>query len=246
MRIATSVIAGFSLLMALALPVAAQQATPNAPASPGAGVSQGAPPAGMMGAQGRGGMGMMMGSSGISGDDEDDANDDTGRMRRAHRRHEGRGAPMQIIINIGPDNRVETEERGWRGGEGGGPRRGMMGREWRGGSMGEHAGAHLDYLHDQLQLTPEQQPAWDRFASAVRAVATRMHPGSAGMMQGQNLEQRLAAQETVLNARLDAVQSVRAALSDLTSALNDTQKHTLDEVSAEFMHGRSMMRSLSR
>ncbi len=122
----------------------------------------------------------------------------------------------------------------------------MMGRDWRGHSMAEHVGAHLDYLHDQLQLTPEQQPAWDRFASAVRAAATRMHPGPAGMMQGQTLEQRLAAQEAMLNARLDAVQSVRTALSGLTSALNDTQKHTLDEVSAEFMHGRSMMQSRSR
>ncbi len=150
---------------------------------------------------------------------------------------------MQIIINIGPDNRVETEERGWRGGEGGGPRRGMMGREWHGRSMADRVGAHLDYLHDQLQLTPEQQPAWDRFASAVRATATRTHPGPAGMMQGQTLEQRLAAQEAMLNARLDAVQSVRAALSGLTSALNDTQKHTLDEVSAELMPGRSMMQS---
>jgi hypothetical protein len=239
MRIATKVIAGLSLL--LALPAAAQQAAPNAPASPGASVSQGSPPAGMMG-ESRGGMGMMMGSSGISGDDENDADDDASRMRREHHRHEGRGTPMQIIINIGPDNRVETEERGWRGGESGGPRRGMLGREWRGRSMAEHVGAHLDYLHDQLQLTPEQQPAWDRFASAVRAAATRMHTGTAGMMQGQTLEQRLAAQEAMLNARLDAVQAVRAALSGLTSALNDTQKHTLDEVAAEFMPGRSTRR----
>jgi LTXXQ motif family protein len=245
MRIATNVIVGFSLL--LALPAGAQQAAPNAPASPSAGASQGSPPAGMMGGrgmkgEGRGGMGMMMGSSGVSSDDEDDADDDAGRTGRGHHRHEGRSTPMQIIINIGPDYRVETEEHGW-GGRGGGSRSGMMGGERRGRMMADRVTAHLDYLHDQLQLTPEQQPAWDRFTSAVRDAVTHMRPGRAGMAQGQGLDQRLAAQEAMLNARLDAVQSVRAALSSLTSALNDAQKHTLDEVSAEFMPGRSMMQS---
>ena len=175
MRIATRLIVGFSFL--LALPAAAQQAAPNAPASPSAGVSQGSPPAGMMGGMGmmgagRGGMGMMMGSRGMSGRDEDE-DEGTGPMHRWRHGADGRDIPVQVIINIGPDNRVETEERGWRGG-GGGPRWGMMGREWRGRSMADHVAAHLDYLHDQLQLTQEQQPAWDRFASAVRGAVTRM------------------------------------------------------------------------
>jgi hypothetical protein len=227
MRVSISAIAGFSLL--LALPVAAQQAAPNTPA----GVSQGSPgmmggPR-MMGAQGSGGMGMMMGSRGTGGRDEDE-DEDTGPMHRWRHGTGGQGTPMQIIINIGPDNRVETEERGWRG-RGGGPRWGMTGREWRGRSMAEHMGAHLDYLHDQLQLTPEQQPAWDRFAGAVRDAATRMRPGPAGMAQGQSLDQRLAAHEAMLNSRLEATRSVHASLSGLISALNDSQKHTLDEVS---------------
>jgi len=245
MHIATRLIAGFSFL--LALPVAAQQAAPNAPASPSAGVSQGSPPAGtmggmgMMGAQGRGGMGMMMGSRGMSGGDEDE-DEGTGPMHRGRHGADGRGTPMQVIINIGPDNRVETEERGWRGG-GEGPPWGMMGREWRGRSMADHVAAHLDYLHDQLQLTQEQQPAWDRFASAVRGAVARKRPGPSGMVQGQSLEQRLAAQEAMLNSRLEAIRSVHATLSDLTSALNDSQKHTLDEVPIEFMRGRSMMGS---
>ena len=105
----------------------------------------------------------------------------------------------------------------------------------------QHVGAHLDYLHDQLQLTPEQQPAWDRFANAVRDAATRMRPGPAGMAQGQSLDQRFAAHEAMLNSRLEATRSVHAALSGLTSVLNDSQKHTLDETTAEFMTGRSMM-----
>ncbi len=244
MRVSPSAIAGLSLL--LAWPVSAQQAPPNPPAAPSGGVSQASPPAAtmggmrMMGAQARGDTGMMMGSRGMGGDEDED--EDRRPMRRWRDGPEGRGTSMQIIINIGPDNRVETEERGGRGG-GGGHQWGMMGREWRGRSMAEHVGAHLDYLHDQLQLTPEQQPAWDRFANAVRDDATRMRPGPAGMAQGQSLDQRLAAHEAMLNSRLEAIRSVHAAVSDLTSALNDAQKHTLDEVSAEFMPGRSMMQA---
>ena len=118
-----------------------------------------------------------------------------------------------------------------------------MGGEWRGRSMADRVAAHLDYLHDQLQLTQEQQPAWDRFATAVRDAVPRMRSGPAGMIQGQSLEQRLAAYETMLNSRLEAIRSVRTALSGLTNALNDPQKHTLDEVSAGFMPARSMMGS---
>jgi LTXXQ motif family protein len=242
MRTAASMIAGISLL--LIMPVAAQQAPPNAPASPNAGVS---PPAGMtggtgmMGAQGRGGMGMMMGSRGMGGGGDEDEDKD---MHRSHHHDsEGRGIPMQIIINIGPENRVETEERGG-GGAGGGPRWRMMGHDGRGRSLAGHIEAHLDYLRDQLQLTPEQQPAWDRFANAVRdAVSHTRPPGPAGLAQGQSLEQRLASQEDMLNSRLEALRSAHAALSSLTSALNESQKHTLDEISTEFMPGRSMMQS---
>src|SRR5690349_24855209 len=77
-----------------------------------------------------------------------------------------------------------------------------------------------------------------RSASAfVRDATTRMGPGPAGMAQGQSLDQRLAAREAMLNSRLDAIRSVHATLSGLTGALNDSQKRTLDAVSAEFMPG---------
>ncbi len=224
MRISPTLIAGFSLLL-LGVPAAAQQATAPPAASPNPPTAQG--PAGMMGGRGPGGMGMMMGSRAMRwGEDEDD---DAGPMRGWRHGPEGRGTPMQIIINIGPDNHVETEKHGW-GGVGAGPRGRMMGGEWRGRWVMERVGAHLNYLHDQLQLTPEQQPAWDRFASAVRDAVARMRSGLAGVMQGQSLEQKLTGYETMLNSRLEAVRAIRNALSDLTSSLNDTQKQTLDAI----------------
>ena len=239
MRTITTVIGGFSLLL-LALPAGAQPASPNTPASPSTAAPQGSGSAGMMGGMGmmggqRGGMGMMMGQPPMDAGDEDD---DGGPGRRMHRwRHgEARETPMQIIINIGPDNRVETEEHAWRGA---GRERPMMGGERRGRSMAEHVHEHLGNLHDQLQLKPEQQAPWDRFATAVQDAVARMRSAPTGMAPGQSLEQRLAARETRLNSRLEAIRAIRSALSDLTGSLTDAQKHTLDEA---FMSGASGMR----
>jgi hypothetical protein len=195
-----------------------------------------------------GGMGMMMGRRGMGGGDDEDEDEDEDKdrapMHRSHHGPEGgRGTPMQIIINIGPNNRVETEERDGGGGASGEPRWRMMDRDWRGSSLAGRVEAHLDYLHDQLQLTLEQQPAWDRFTNAVRDAVRHMRPDPASLAQDQTLEQKLAAQEAMLSTRLEAIRSVHAALSGLASTLNDSQKHKLDEVSTEFMTGRSMMQS---
>ena len=242
MRTITTVIGGFSLLL-LASPAGAQPASPNTPASPSTAAPQGSGSAGMMGGMGmmggqRGGMGMMMGHQPPMDAGDEDEDDDGGSGRRMHRRHHGeaRETPMQIIINIGPDNRVETEEHAGRGA---GRERPMMGGEWRGRPIAEHVHAHLDYLHDQLQLKPEQQAPWDRFATAVQDAVARMRSEPTGMAPGQSLEQRLAARETRLNSRLEAIQAIRSALSDLTGSLTDAQKHTLDEA---FMPGASGMR----
>ena len=204
MRTITTVIGGFSLLL-LALPAGAQPASPNTPASPSTAAPQGSGSAGMMGGMGmmggqRGGMGMMMGHQPPMDAGDEDEDDDGGPGRRMHRRHHGeaRETPMQIIINIGPDNRVETEEHAGRGA---GRERPMMGGEWRGRPIAEHVHAHLDYLHDQLQLKPEQQAPWDRFATAVQDAVARMRSAPTGMAPGQSLEQRLAARETRYCAR---------------------------------------------
>jgi len=151
---------------------------------------------------------------------------------------------MQVIINIGPDNRVEIEDREARGmdaGRRGGPM--MMGGEWGQRSMADRVEARLNDLRSALQLTPEQQPAWDRFAGAVRDAMERMRPNIEAM-QAQNLEQRLTAYEAMLSGRLDATRAVHSALTNLTGSLNETQRRTLDEYAARFMSrmGRMDMR----
>ena len=151
---------------------------------------------------------------------------------------------MQIIINIGPDNRVEVDGRGPRGASAapmGG--RMMMWGERHGRAMAEHAEARLNALRDELRLTPEQQPAWDRFAGAVREAVGRMRPGPEAMTQGQTLEQRLAAREATLTTRLEAVRAIHGALSGLTGSLDETQRRTLDEHAAVSMPGIGRMQS---
>lgn len=234
-----TLMAGFASVL-FALPVGAQQPTPQTPATPatpgaaaprgpGGGPMGGPGGPGMMGRQGPAGMGMA-GGPGMRADDDDDDDDDD-RPGRHWRWHHGRahGAPTQIIINIGPNNQVEFETGGPRGFRrpGAGP---MMGGGWGGPRMAEYVEARLGDLRNDLQLRPDQQPAWDRFAGAVREAAGRMtRPGPGAMAQGQTLEQRLAAHEAALTARLEAARSVRTALSGLTGALDESQRRTLEE-----------------
>jgi hypothetical protein len=244
-RTITAIISGFSLLL-FALPAGAQPTTSNTQPSPSTVAPQGSGSVGMMGRMGmatdgqRGvGMGMMMGPPQGAGDEDDRG---PGPMHRWHD-PEGHGTPMQIIINIGPDNRVETEEHAWRGGGPSRRERPMMGGEWRGRWMAERVDAGLSYIHDQLHVTSEQQPAWDRFATTVRQAVPRIRHSPAGEAPEQTLEQRLAAHEAMLNSRLEAIRAVRSALSDLTGSLTDAQKHTLDEDTAAFMARETRMRA---
>ncbi len=147
---------------------------------------------------------------------------------------------MQIIINIGPNNRVEVED-----GESRGDRRGD--RRWMGrpGAMREGGArldptrmveAHLGAVREALQLRPDQQPAWDRFAGAVRDASGRMmRARMTAMTQAQGLEERIASYEAALASRLEAVRGLRGAFSALSSSLDETQRRTLDESAAAFM-----------
>jgi cell pole-organizing protein PopZ len=115
---------------------------------------------------------------------------------------------------------------------------------WGGRSSADAVEAHLGYLRGALQLRSDQQPAWDRFAGAVRESAGRMTQSPMqAMSSAEGLDQRLAAHEAALSSRLDAARAVRAALGTLTSALDEAQRRSLDETAAVFIPGTGRMRS---
>jgi LTXXQ motif family protein len=238
----------------VAVPVAAQQATPQAPApsdsagaqepgagprgalgEPGTGNNEGPESMGKMSGHGPVGTGMMDRPKTRGTDDEDDDDNRVGRMRpRSH--VGGHRAPVQVIINIGPDNHVEVEEQEARGARIGPKREAMMtGSEAHSGAMASGVKTRLVYLRKELRLTPEQQPAWNRVANAVLAGAVRdavarMHSSLDQTAEGQPpLERRLNAYEAVFTARLEAVRALRDALSELTRTLDEAQRRTLDE-----------------
>jgi hypothetical protein len=110
---------------------------------------------------------------------------------------------------------------------------GMMG-----GMPFEHVEGRLAFLKTELKITPAQEPQWGKFADAFRSVAKsaqgmhRQMMGGGHMMGGQatTAPQRLDAYEKMLNVRLDAVRTMKAAFDPLYASLSDEQKKTADEL----------------
>jgi LTXXQ motif family protein len=118
---------------------------------------------------------------------------------------------------------------GWHhGGERGGP---MLGRlcsdrreDWLDG--------RIDLVESFVEFTPEQQPAWAALTVALRAGSERVgaacaelsgtEPGGAGA--------RLARLETMLQAGLDVVHTVRPAFDDFYARLDDDQRAAVDRL----------------
>lgn len=116
----------------------------------------------------------------------------------------------------------------------------------RGGMMGgmpfEHVEGRLAFLKTELKITDAQAPQWNKFAAAVRSVAQSMKAMHEQMMQSGQMQGgaqpapvRLERYERMLNARLEAVRTVKAAFDPLYASLSDEQKRTADELLANQM-----------
>ncbi|MBW8269485.1 Spy/CpxP family protein refolding chaperone [Caldovatus aquaticus] len=189
-----------------------------------------------MGMGGPGGMMMGGGPGGMPG---------MGMMMR----HYGPGgAPMNVIINVGPGIRVEIEDQDRQGR--GGPAGRMMTGAPRGGAMGpgmmmdpdgmrpfERIEGRLAYYRAELGITEAQMPQWNAFADAMRAAAARLRQAYAQAMQAaaqagtapEQIERWIA----LLSARLEAIRSVADAARSLYATLSEQQKRTADALMAE-------------
>ncbi len=235
---------------AAAAPGAPAQPAPStaAPAVPRPGPGGGMGMMGMMGG-GQGGMPMMMGGG--------EGRPGMGMMRH----HGGYGSPMNVIINVGPGIQVDVEDDDGRRGMG---RRGMMRdgmpgmmgggmpmRDMPGGpgaGMGP-GGPMADQIHDllaerfegglaflrtELRVRPDQEAAWNAFATKIREAATRFRTARERISvpaAGAGLDQRLAAQEARLSAELERARACREAAAALLPALDDGQRRTVEALS---------------
>jgi hypothetical protein len=99
--------------------------------------------------------------------------------------------------------------------------------------MAKHIEGRLAFLKTELKITDAQLPLWNAFAQAMRDDASTMqampHP-MMGMNKAATLPNKLAARETMLTARLEAVRKLKTAANPLYAALTAEQKKTADEI----------------
>src|SRR5262249_50834350 len=95
---------------------------------------------------------------------------------------------------------------------------GMERMDPAGMTMIGHVEGRIAFLRAELKITDAQAGAWDAFANALRDNAKRLDearkaiPGDAS---SQTLEQRLAAQEQWLSARLEGIRAIKPAFGGL-------------------------------
>lgn len=115
---------------------------------------------------------------------------------------------------------------------------GRMMAMMHGDMMGEmplkHVEGRLAFLKTELKITPAQEPQWTAFADAVRSTAKKAQGATPPMMMGgmkpSSAPDRLGRYEKTLNARLEAVHGLKAAVDPLYASFGDEQKKIADEL----------------
>jgi hypothetical protein len=99
--------------------------------------------------------------------------------------------------------------------------------------MAKHIEGRLAFLKTEIKITDAQLPLWNAFAQAMRDDASTMqatpHP-MMGMNKAETLPDKLAARETRLAARLEALRKLKAAVDPLYATLTAEQKKAADEI----------------
>ena len=158
---------------------------------------------------------------------------------------------------------AESDDDGWwsRWGMG----RGMMdGWGWGGPMMGYGPDAMLDridgrlaYMKTELKITDAQAAAWDALAKVIRSTAETHNAMMRDMMKDMRggdffkkpLPERLTIQQTHMEARLEQIKTVKAAVDTLYAMLDENQKKTADDIVLPSMGmgmGRGMGRGMMR
>ncbi|WP_158322778.1 Spy/CpxP family protein refolding chaperone [Acidisphaera rubrifaciens] len=104
----------------------------------------------------------------------------------------------------------------------------------------DHIEGRIAYMKAELGLTPQQLPAWDAMAAALRQAATHaseMTPGHTGAAAGAGMAgaddawpQRMAAAAQLLSARADMLRALAGPARDLYAVLSPAQRAMADQM----------------
>ncbi|WP_339759304.1 Spy/CpxP family protein refolding chaperone [uncultured Hoeflea sp.] len=108
----------------------------------------------------------------------------------------------------------------------------MMGFGWDG--MLDRVDGRLAFVKAELGIRDDQSAEWDKFADAVRAHAENRNGLMQSMMDddysAKSLPERLGDAESFMEARLEQLKEMRAAVEDLYGVLDDTQKKAANDI----------------
>jgi hypothetical protein len=106
-------------------------------------------------------------------------------------------------------------------------------------AMIDHVEGRIAFLRAELKITDAQAGAWEQFATALRDNAKRLaevrKARHADDGSSRTLQQRLAAQEQWLGARLEGVRAIKATFGHLYTTLSPDQQKSADELLAMHM-----------
>lgn len=118
----------------------------------------------------------------------------------------------------------------------GGP--GSMMGYYGGDYMLDRIDGRLAFLETELKITEDQAPAWKELSEVIRATAETHNDAMEAMMESFHdddfwqmpLPERLAFQQTHMEARLEEIKAVSAAVETFYAVLNDGQKKVADQI----------------
>ena len=123
---------------------------------------------------------------------------------------------------------------------------GGMHRGGMGGPMGmdpqlqqQRMQRHLGAVEQALNLSEDQQAAWNRFAASHQARMAQMQAQRQAMAAaaGQSAPQRMAARSARMEQRLAQMKQAQAELEELYAALTPEQRATADQMLGPRGHG---------
>jgi hypothetical protein len=118
------------------------------------------------------------------------------------------------------------------------PAAAATGGEQPGASSAARLEGRIAFFRTELHITDAQAPAWEAFATTLRAGREHLEAARAALQDsttGSDPMARLISYETHLMARAEAIHKTRLAFSTLQSQLDDAQKRTATSTMLPFI-----------